>query len=36
MKDKRILYFAYGIIALFVYNTYSKIEKMKNSLREKI
>lgn len=36
MKDKRILYFAYGIVALLVYSTYSKIEKSKDYYREKI
>jgi hypothetical protein len=36
MKDKRILYFGYGIVALLIYGSYLKIEKIKNSLREKI
>ena len=36
MKDKRILYFGYGIVAVLFYMQYSKIEKIKNSLRAKI
>jgi hypothetical protein len=36
MKDKRILYIGYGIVTVLFYMAYSKIEKSKNSLREKI
>lgn len=36
MKDKRILYVGYGIVALLFYSTYSKIEKSKDYWRNKI
>ena len=36
MKDKRILYIGYGIVAVLFYMAYSKIEKSKNYLRAKI
>ena len=36
MKDKRILYVGYGIVAILFYITYSKIQKSKNNLRAKI
>ena len=30
MKDKRILYFGYAIVAIFVYKTYLRYQKTKN------
>ena len=36
MKDKRILYVGYGIVAFLFYMSYSRIEKIKNSLRAKV
>ena len=36
MKDKRILYFGYGIVAVLFYMAYSRIEKSKDYYRAKI
>ena len=33
MKDKRILYVGYGIVAVLFYRAYSRNEQTKNSLR---
>lgn len=30
MKDKRILYFGYAIVAIYAYITYSRYQKTKN------
>lgn len=36
MKDKRILYVGFGIVAVLFYMAYSRNEKSKNYLRAKI
>ena len=32
MKDKRILYFGFAIVAIYSYMTYTKYQKFKNSI----
>jgi uncharacterized membrane protein len=36
MKDKRILYVGYGIVAILFYMAYSRNEKSKDYLRNQI
>jgi hypothetical protein len=36
MKDKRILYVGYGIVAVLFYMAYSRIEKSKDYLRARV
>ncbi len=32
MKDKRILYFGYSIVAIYLYMSYKNRQKIKNSI----